>query len=139
MSVCLDAFAMLSWLQDAAGAHEVEEYLTRAAEDEQFNCYLSTINLGEVFYRLVRVRNLEEAEAFWEEVRRGNLPVKLVEPTRNRVREAARIKGQYPVAFADAFAAQTAREKAVPLVTGDPELKILADKGMISLLWLGPA
>lgn len=137
MSVCLDAFALLAWLQDESGAGEVEGYFSRAAEDGEFTCYLSTINLGEVFHRLVRVRGLGEAEVFWEDVRRGSLPVDIVEPTRSRVREAARIKGQYPVAFADAFAAQTAREKGVPLVSGDPELKVLESEGVVSLLWLG--
>jgi ribonuclease VapC len=137
MSVCLDAFALLAWLQDEPGAGEVEGYLRLAAEDTAFSCYLSTINLGEVFYRLLRVRGREEAEAFWEDVRQGSLPVTLVESTRNRVREAARIKGRYPVAYADAFAAQTAREKGVPLITGDPELKVLEREGVISLVWLG--
>lgn len=137
MSVCLDAFALLAWLQDESGAGEVEGYLRRAAEHAGFSCYLSTINLGEVFYRLLRVRGREEAEAFWEDVRQGSLPVTLVESTRNRVREAARIRGRYPVAYADAFAAQTAREKGVPLITGDPELKVLEKEGVISLVWLG--
>lgn len=36
MSVCLDAFALLAWLQDEAGAAEVESYLVRAAEEEDF-------------------------------------------------------------------------------------------------------
>ena len=137
MSVCLDAIALLAWLQDELGAGDVENYLSRAEKEEEFSCYLSTINLGEVFYRLVRVRGLEEAEVFWEDVRRGSLPVNLVEPTRRRVREAARLKGQYPIAFADAFAAQAAREKKVPLVTGDRELKVLESEGVVSLFWLG--
>jgi len=137
VSVCLDAFALLAWLQDEVGADEVESYIERAAHEEDFFCYLSTINLGEVFYRLLRVRGVDEAEAFWEDVRRGSLPVNLVEPTRNRIREAARIKGQYPIAYADAFATQVAREKGVPLVTRDPELGVLEDKGLLSIIWLG--
>jgi len=139
MSVCLDAFALLAWLQDESGAGEVEGYLRRATNDAGFSCYLSTINLGEVFYPLLRIRGSEEAEAFWEDVRQGLLPVTLVESTRNRVREAARIKGRYPVAYADAFAAQTAREKGVPLISGDPELKALEKDGVISMIWLGVA
>ena len=137
MSVCLDAFAILAWLQNESGADEVEEYLVRAAEEGDFSCYLSTINLGEIFYRLIRVKGIEDAENFWEDVRTGAIPVQLVEATRNRIREAARIKGKYPVAYADAFAAQTARETGVPLVTGDPELKKLAREGVISLRWIG--
>ena len=136
MSVCLDAFALLAWLQDELGADEVERYIDRAANEEDFVCYISTINLGEVFYRLLRVRGSDEAEAFWEDARRGSLPVNLVEPTRNRIREAARIKGKYPIAYADAFAAQVAREKGVPLMTGDPELKLIEEEGLISVIWL---
>ncbi len=94
-------------------------------------------NLGEVFYRLVRLKGIEDAESFWEDVRRGALPVQLIEATRNRIREAARIKGKHPIAYADAFAAQAAREKGVPVVTGDPELKALQAEGLINLRWIG--
>ena len=137
MSVCLDAFAILVWLQNESGADEVEEFLVRATEERDFLCYLSTINLGEIFYRLIRVKGLEDAETFWHDVRTGAIPVQLIEATRNRIREAARIKATYPVAHADAFAAQAAREAGVPLVTGDPELKKLEYEGVISLKWIG--
>ena len=103
MSVCLDAFALLAWLQDESGADEVEGYLVRATEEEDFRCYLSTINLGEIFYRLIRIKGIEDAETFWQDVRSGSMPVQLVEATRNRIREAARIKGKYPIAYADAL------------------------------------
>jgi predicted nucleic acid-binding protein len=136
VSVCLDAFALLAWLQDEVGADEVEKYIERAANEEDFVCYLSTINLGEIFYRLLRVRGVDEAEAFWEDASRGSLPVTLVNPTRNRIREASRIKGQYPVAYADAFATQVALEKRVSLVTGDQELRVLEEKGLLSIDWL---
>jgi len=139
MSVCLDAFALLAWLQDESGADEVEGYLVRATEEEDFRCYLSTINLGEIFYRLIRIKGIEDAETFWQDVRSGVMPVQLVEATRNRIREAARIKGKHPIAYADAFAAQAAHETGVPLVTGDPELKELEREGMISLRWIGTA
>lgn len=137
MSVCLDAFAILAWLQNESGADKVEGYLAQATEEEDFLCYLSTINLGEVFYRLIRVKGIEDAETFWQDVRSGTIPVKLVEATRNRIREAARIKGKHPIAYADAFAAQAAREAGVPLVTGDPELKKMESEGVISLRWIG--
>ena len=125
MSVCLDAFALLAWLQDESGAEEVESYLGRAAKDSDFRCYLSTINLGEVFYRLIRLKGIEDAEAFWEDARTGAIPVQLVEATRNRIREAARFKGKHPITYADAFAAAAADELRAALVTGDPELERL--------------
>ncbi|GEM_PF-6808847 len=47
MSVCLDAFVLLAWLQDEQGADLVEESLQRAAEEESFRSLLSVVNLGE--------------------------------------------------------------------------------------------
>ena len=139
MSVCLDAYALLAWLQDEPGADVVEKYLERAASDGGFTCYISIINLGEVYYRLYRARGPEEAESFWDAVRRGIVPVEPVEPTRNRIRQAAQMKGRFPVAYADAFAAQVAREKHVSLVTGDIELGALEEAGLISVIWLEKA
>jgi len=37
VSVCLDAFALLAWLQDEVGADEVESYIERAANEEDFS------------------------------------------------------------------------------------------------------
>ena len=91
MSVCLDAFALLAWLQDESGADEVEGYLVRATEEEDFRCYLSTINLGEVFYRFLRLKGVGDADAFWQDIKNGAIPVHLVDATRNRILEAARI------------------------------------------------
>ncbi len=47
------------------------------------------------------------------------------------------LKGHFPIALADAFAAQVSMEKGVPLMTGDPELVLLEREGLISIDWLG--
>ena len=67
MSVCLDAFALLAWLQDEAGADITEGFLRQAANGQDFQCFVSAINVGEVYYRLYRLRGVEGAETFWEE------------------------------------------------------------------------
>ena len=138
MSTCLDAFALLAWLQDEPGADLVEDALQQAAEGKDgYRCFLSTINLGEVYYRLFHLRGMDDADNFWEDARKGILPVTLVVPTPTRIRAAARLKAKYPIAYADAFAAQLAQEKQVPLLTGDPELKTLEHAGILTLVWLG--
>ncbi len=138
MSVCLDAYAILCWLQDEPGSALVEEFLERAGRDSGFFCYLSIFNLGEVFYRLWRVQGADRAESFWGDVLRGHVPLTLVDATPVRVREAARLKGQYPIAYADAFAAQTAVEKELALVTGDPEFEPMERAGLVAVHWLPP-
>ncbi|WP_376792204.1 type II toxin-antitoxin system VapC family toxin [Thermoflexus sp.] len=135
MSVCLDAFALLSWLQDEPGADQVEKFLERATAEEEFHCWVSWINLGEVYYRLFRARGIDEADAFWWDVRRS-IPVTPVGVTAKRVLEAARLKARYAIALADAFAVQLAREMDLPLVTGDPEIRALEKQGILQVIWL---
>jgi predicted nucleic acid-binding protein len=122
MSVCLDAFALLAWLQNEPGAQQVREHLRRSAESQDHKCFVSFINLGEVYYWLYRKRGPTEADSFWEEALRGELPLTVVEVTRKRILEASRLKARYPMALADAFAVQLAIETGVPLMTGDPEI-----------------
>lgn len=135
MSVCLDAFALLSWLQDEPGADQVEEFLERAITQKEFRCWISWINLGEVYYRLSRARGMDEADAFWRDVRRS-IPITPVGVTARRVLEAARLKARYAIALADAFAVQLAREMDLPLVTGDPEIRVLEERGILQVIWL---
>ncbi len=135
MSVCLDAFALLTWLQDEPGADQVEAFLARAATEEGFRCWISWINLGEVYYRLCRTRGVGAADAFWLDVRRS-LPVTPVGVTAGRVLEVARLKARYPMALADAFAVQLAREMGLPLVTGDPEIRGLEQQGVVQAIGL---
>lgn len=135
MSICLDAFALLCWLQDEPGADRVEEYLERATAEEGFRCWISWINLGEVYYRLCRTRGMAEADAFWGDVCRS-IPVTPVGVTAGRILEAARLKARYPIALADAFAVQLSREMGLPLVTGDPEIRLLEEQGVLQVIWL---
>lgn len=136
MSVCLDSFALLAWFQDEPGAPVVEEHLAAAASDEASHCYISNLNLGEVFYRIARTRGLALAESFWTGVGRPAFPVTPVEVTRRRIRDAAVLKARHPIAFADAFAVQLGIEKQLPLVTGDPEIGALRGKEPLELIWL---
>jgi uncharacterized protein len=134
-SYCLDAFAWLAWLQDEPGARTVEQYL-QAAERRECRCFTSIINLGEVYYRLGRLGKPDDAAAFWRDATKRVLPVTVVDATRRRVRRAADLKTKYAIAYADAFAASTATEFRSRLITGDPELKLLVDDGLVEAVWL---
>ena len=50
--------------------------------------------------------------------------MRTVLPDRALILEAARIKADYPMSYADAFAAATAIQLGAPLWTGDPELLV---------------
>ena len=132
---CLDAFAWLAWLQDEPGAASVQRCLD-AAERGQADCVTSIINLGEAFYRLVRVDRRDQAESLWRMALRRRLPVSVKEATQRRVRRAADLKSNHAIAYADAFAVATALEFQATLLTGDPELKPLVGRYELKVEWL---
>ena len=81
---------------------------------------ISWINLGEVF---TVIRRSEGEEAASSTVRDLRDVIDAEVPDEQRVLQAGRIKSEYPLAYADAFAAATAQAHA-ELWTGDPELLV---------------
>jgi ribonuclease VapC len=133
--LCLDAFAWLAWLQDEPGAAAVQHWLDQA-EAGRAECVTSIINLGEAYYRLVRVERRDTAESLWRTTLRGTLPVSVKDATRRRVRRAAELKARHAIAYADAFAVTTALEFGATLLTGDPEIKPLVGEHGLAVQWL---
>jgi hypothetical protein len=84
VSVCLDSFALIAWLQDEPAAPIVEGHLKKAKDTEGFSCFVSVINLGEVHYRIWRLRGAVVPDAFWTQAFKGVLPVEPVQATKSR-------------------------------------------------------
>ena len=82
---------------------------------------ISWINLGEVFYV---IRRSDGENAASSTVRDLCDVIDAELPDEQRVLQAGRIKSEYPLAFADAFAAATAQAHDAELWTGDPELLV---------------
>jgi uncharacterized protein len=95
---------------------------------------MSAINVGEVYYFL-RKHHSEKLAGQWRESSQ-TLPVTIEVPTLDEIWDAALLKGRYAIAYADAFAAALAHKYHCPLVTGDPELRSIAD---LELDWIGRA
>jgi len=132
---CLDAFAWLAWLQDEPGAPVVQRCLDEA-ERGHADCVTSVINVGEAYYRLIRVDRREQAESLWRMALRRTLPVSVKEATHRRVRRAAELKANHAIAYADAFAVATALEFHAVLLTGDPEIRPLEGEQDLEVQWL---
>ncbi len=130
----LDSFAVIADLNDEEGADKVEELLDRASEGE-INLFMHAINLGEVLYTVFREEGEIQAMNVYGAVRR--YPVEFVDDlSESFLLNAIRLKGTYPIAYADAFAATTAIEMNGILVTGDPELKRLETDKKVEILWV---
>lgn len=114
MTVVLDSWAVLRYLEDTTPAAEAVNDLLG-----QEKPLMSWINLGEVHYVL---RRLHGEDAATETVRdlRDVIDARL--PDERLVINAARIKADHPMAYADAFAAALTIANDATLWTGDPEL-----------------
>ena len=114
MSICLDSWAVLAWLDgDEPAARIVQEAL------ETKRPWMSWLNLGEVAYQLERRHGADEAALV---VGRLRPSVALDAVTPARILAAAHIKAVHPIAFADCFAAAASLARGATLFTGDPEL-----------------
>jgi len=114
MTVLLDSSAIIHLLE---GAHPSSEVVAALLVKEK--PLVSWINLGEVFY-VVRRRVGEESAASALRDLRDVLTTET--PSEARIIEAARIKSEYAMAYADAFAAATAVAHEATVWTGDPVL-----------------
>ena len=121
----LDSFAVLAWIQDEEGAQVVEDLLYGAQRGEG-QIIMNIINLGEVTYRIGKLKGEDEAKETLDEIRR--LPLTVVPATEEAVFSAAGFKMHYAISYADAFAAAAAEELGAVLVTGDPELEQLGSR-----------
>ena len=118
MSVCLDSWTVLAWLDGE------EPALTRVNELIESRPVISWVNLVEVYYRLERDHGRDAADETLG-LLRATLSPDL--PGTARMTEAARLKARAAIALGDCFAATTAAAHGLVLLTGDPELLALPD------------
>jgi ribonuclease VapC len=116
VTVVLDSWAVLRFLENAQPTAD----LVAALLDEQ-RPLMSWINLGEI-HDIVRRAHGEDAAA--ETVRDLRVVIDAHLPDERAVIDAARIKADHPMAFADAFGAALAIAERATLWTGDPELLV---------------
>lgn len=114
MTVVLDSWAIVRFLEDRQPAAGLVADLLDAERP-----VVSWVNLGEVFYVVCRERTDKEAA---DTVRDLREVATAVLPSEADVITAARIKADFPLSYADAFAAATALAHDATLWTGDPEL-----------------
>jgi len=125
----LDSFALLAYLKKEKNYQKVKDILASHEEDLLMN----EINVGEVYYILARERSLDAAEYFLHDILQA-LAIKITPNSLSDVIEAAKIKAQFPIAYADAFAVATAIKHDATLVTGDPDFK--KAEHLITIDWL---
>ena len=124
----------MEWIKERQPATDIVENLLAEAESGTTRPLMSAINVGEVYYYVCKYHSETLAES-WRESSR-TLPVTIEVPTLDEIWDAALLKGRYPIAYADAFAAALAQKYRCPLLTGDPDFRSVPD---LELDWIGPA
>jgi predicted nucleic acid-binding protein len=132
----LDSWAVLALIQKEEPAASRVRVLLAEAASGQVDLYLSIINLGEVYYRIGRVRIQSRSDQIVNDIR--HLAVTILPASEEAVFAAARFKMRHTISYADAFAAAAADLLGATLVTGDPELIALAGRISIEPLRRGP-
>lgn len=127
----LDSHAVLKFLQREEGFEPVERLFRRSAEGD-LDLLMSEINLGEVYYILLRTQGASTGEETFSSLLL--LPVKRIAADFDLVLTAARLKAEFPVSYADCFAVATAMWHQAPIVTGDPDFRRFADR--VTIEWI---
>ncbi|MCU0578515.1 MAG: type II toxin-antitoxin system VapC family toxin [Desulfobacterota bacterium] len=116
----LDSFALIAFFEDEPGAGKVAEVLQELLSG-QARGFLSVINWGEIYYNVRREQGTAEAEKVLGQI--NQYPIELVAADQELTYEAAQLKAEHRIAYADCFAAALARKLNARVLTGDPEFK----------------
>jgi ribonuclease VapC len=127
----MDSYAMIAFFEDEPGAAKVAEILDTFI-NQKAKGFMSVVNWGEIYYCTMREQGTEVAESMLNQF--NKYPIQLVGADKNLTYEAAKIKAQYSVAYADCFAVALSLKLKAPVVTGDPEFKKLGNK--VEIEWI---
>ena len=126
-----DSWAILAYVQAEPGGAQVKSLLLETTEVRR-PLWISTINLGEVWYLLARRNSRDYATRQIAEM--AQIGLERIDVDWPMVLQAADYKSRHRISYADAFAAALAKQRNAELVTGDPEFRPLESE--IQIHWL---
>ncbi len=130
----LDSYAVIGYLEDEPFASWLQQLLLSARKG-QCRLYMHAIQLGEVYYITLREQGKSIADLAYARVK--DFPVTIVDTVSEKLLlSAASLKANFPMSYADSFAAALAQIYDAVLLSGDPEFKALEEKKMLKIKWL---
>jgi len=131
MKRILDAHALMVFLEKEPGFDKIESLFKSAVEKGDY-LLITSVNLGEVFYIILRECGEDKAREIEEIVQ--TLPIKVIDADWKLTREAAKLKAFKKMSYAACFAAALASMHKGELITGDPEFKAVEEQ--IKIMWI---
>jgi ribonuclease VapC len=127
----LDSYAMIAYFEDEPGAGRVALVLKQLIKGKAKG-FMSVVNWGEVYYNTMREQGISEAEKVILQL--DKFPIQIVDVNKELAYEAAKLKGEFRIAYADCFAVALSVKLDAAIVTGDPDFKKLQER--ISIQWI---
>ena len=125
-----DSWAILAYAYNEPAADNVENLLVESTRLKI--AWMSSINLGEVWYSLARRKSRDIAEQ--QLALLAQIGLERVDVDWPMVLQAADYKSRHKISYADAFAAALAKQRNAELVTGDREFRALDSE--IKIHWV---
>jgi PIN domain nuclease of toxin-antitoxin system len=130
-SPVLDSFAVLAFLFKERGHEKIVGVLEAAAKADEW-ALIAAPNWAEVRYIIERKVGAEQWDALRSTVLA--LPLQVVPVDQSLAESAGALKSSKKMSLADCFAAALAKQRRVPVYTGDPEFKAVKDD--VTVVWL---
>ena len=127
----LDSYAMIAYFEDEPGADRVARILKQLIKGKAKG-FMSVVNWGEVYYNTMREQGISEAEKVILQL--DKFPIQIVDVNKELANEAAKLKGEFRIAYADCFAVALSVKLGAAIVTGDPDFKKLQER--ITIQWI---
>lgn len=127
----LDAYALLSYLEDGPGSIRLRELMDQGRNHEVVLA-TSVVNIGEAMSVVERAKGLHNAQTAL--ARLWDLPMRRYEAGEELSLLAAHYRSLRPVAYSDCYALALARKMGATLLTGNTALKPAGD--LVNIEWL---
>ncbi|RQD75322.1 MAG: type II toxin-antitoxin system VapC family toxin [Candidatus Syntrophonatronum acetioxidans] len=135
MAKVVDSYTILCWMQNEPGSDLIHNLVEKASNGEE-TLFISVISMTEVYYSLLKNTDEEQANSFFDDLKKRVIPIEIMPITNKRAWKAAQLKNYFSIPFSDAFTAALAAELKATLVTGDAQFYELEQKGVIQIEWL---
>ncbi len=120
--IVFDSHALIAFFRKEPAYEIVRDLMVKIANNES-EAFMCSVNVGEIYYMLVRKGNIKIAEAAIASLKQ--FPLHFIDPDFKMCMEAAALKARFNFSYADAFAAALTVTKKATLITGDKEFDAL--------------
>jgi len=126
-----DSHALLAFFQNEKGAKIVYDILQQSKK-QNIDCLICVINLGEIIY--LTKKRFGDSKKLEILGRIHQLEFKVLPVPNALVYQAAEIKADYPLSYADCFVVACSQAHSAIIVTGDPDFKNV--EHLVNIEWI---